>query len=171
MAPKKAAGIVKHGNAGNSSKLSIPDSSVQENKPLFPPGFKYPLSLLHERCVVRPCPVSVLFVWKRGFAPRFSVALSNVDTVRLVHFILLSAHAFKQRKQPAGWSFVVTLSTLNSKTSQKETVRLEPHPPYILPTALEARHWGATYALYCVRALTPIMIALHPFQAVYSAVL
>ncbi|KAF9015717.1 P-loop containing nucleoside triphosphate hydrolase protein [Cyathus striatus] len=25
---------------------------------------------------------------------------------------------------------------------------MEPHPPYCRPTALEARHWGATYALY-----------------------
>jgi hypothetical protein len=28
---------------------------------------------------------------------------------------------------------------------------MEPHPPYLRPTALEARHWGATYALYRVR--------------------
>lgn len=32
-----------------------------------------------------------------------------------------------------------------------DSVRLEPHPPYICPTAPEARHWGATYALYRVR--------------------
>ncbi|KAG7099686.1 hypothetical protein E1B28_001508 [Marasmius oreades] len=25
---------------------------------------------------------------------------------------------------------------------------MEPHPPYVCPSALEARHWGATYALY-----------------------
>ena len=31
-------------------------------------------------------------------------------------------------------------------------MRLEPHPPYISPTAVEARHWGATYALYRVCA-------------------
>ncbi|KAI0931624.1 hypothetical protein AcW2_000470 [Taiwanofungus camphoratus] len=40
------------------------------------------------------------------------------------------------------------LSRINKRTSQKESVRLEPHPPYIVPSALEARHWGATYALY-----------------------
>lgn len=28
---------------------------------------------------------------------------------------------------------------------------MEPHPLYLRPTALEARHWGATYALYRVR--------------------
>ncbi|GBE77256.1 Putative DEAH-box ATP-dependent helicase [Sparassis crispa] len=36
----------------------------------------------------------------------------------------------------------------NKKTSEKESVHLEPHPAYISPSALEARHWGATYALY-----------------------
>ncbi len=27
---------------------------------------------------------------------------------------------------------------------------MEPHPPFVMPSALEARHWGATYALYRV---------------------
>lgn len=40
---------------------------------------------------------------------------------------------------------------MNKGASQKEAVRLEPHPPRLSPTALEARHWGATYALYRVR--------------------
>lgn len=45
---------MKSGNAGNSSKaLSQPtnDPSPGE-KPLFPPGSKFPLSLLHERQVI-----------------------------------------------------------------------------------------------------------------------
>lgn len=58
-----------------------------------------------------------------------------------------------KRKQGNGYVFTVTLSRINKKTSQKDSVRLEPHPPYISPTALEARHWGATYALYRVRGL------------------
>ncbi|KIJ21992.1 hypothetical protein PAXINDRAFT_159969 [Paxillus involutus ATCC 200175] len=52
------------------------------------------------------------------------------------------------RKHGEGWTFVVSLSRINKKTSGKETVRFEPYPPYIRATALEARHWGATYALY-----------------------
>ena len=32
-------------------------------------------------------------------------------------------------------------------------MRMEPHPPYVCKSALEARHWGATYALYRVRLL------------------
>ena len=49
MPPKK--GIVKSGNAGNSSKTTKPPAvdTIEKEKPLFPPGFKYPLSLLHER--------------------------------------------------------------------------------------------------------------------------
>ncbi|KAJ7293075.1 P-loop containing nucleoside triphosphate hydrolase protein [Mycena rebaudengoi] len=116
MPPKK--GIVKSGNAGNSSKAAAPtkpaDSDSAEGPPLFPPGSKYPLSLLHERCQ------------KNGWEK------SIVDT----------------RKQSGGWSFVVTLSKINKKSGQKETVRMEPHPPYVCPSAIEARHWGATYALY-----------------------
>lgn len=53
-----------------------------------------------------------------------------------------------QHRGSEGWSFTVILSRHNKKTSQRETVRMEPHPPYLRPTALEARHWGATYALY-----------------------
>ena len=45
---------------------------------------------------------------------------------------------------------MVTLYYVNPKTSQTESVRLEPHPPYTRPAAIEARHWGATYALYRV---------------------
>lgn len=51
MPPKK--GIVKSGNAGNSTKSTKPSPDIAHNvdkeKPLFPPGFKYPLSLLNER--------------------------------------------------------------------------------------------------------------------------
>ncbi|KAL7285060.1 hypothetical protein ACG7TL_000151 [Trametes sanguinea] len=49
MPPKR--GIVKSGNAGNSSKSTKELPAAQTNpdeKPLFPPGSKYPLSLLHE---------------------------------------------------------------------------------------------------------------------------
>ncbi|KAJ6504362.1 P-loop containing nucleoside triphosphate hydrolase protein [Mycena vulgaris] len=117
MPPRK--GIVKSGNAGNSSKAP-PPTAVDPNapavngQPLFPPGSKYPLSLLHERCQ------------KNGWEK------ATIDT----------------KKQLGGWSFSVTLSKLNKKSGQKETVRMEPHPPYISESAIESRHWGATYALY-----------------------
>ncbi|KZT27687.1 P-loop containing nucleoside triphosphate hydrolase protein [Neolentinus lepideus HHB14362 ss-1] len=114
MAPKR--GIVRSGNAGNSSKASKPtgDAEAPPTKSLFPPGYKYPLSLLSERC------------HKNGWEK------PAVDTPR----------------KSDGYSFVVTLSRLNKKSSQIESVRMEAFPPKLMPTALEARHWGATYALY-----------------------
>ncbi|KAF7337469.1 Dead deah box [Mycena sanguinolenta] len=115
MPPRK--GIVKSGNAGNSSKAASSSKPAPEsNSPdsIFPPGYKYPLSLLNERCQ------------KNGWEK------SIIDT----------------RKQQDGYAFTVTLSKLNKKSGQKETVRMEPHPAYISPSAIEARHWGATYALY-----------------------
>lgn len=54
------------------------------------------------------------------------------------------------KHKDGGWYFRVTLNRVNPKTSQRESVRLEPHPPYVKPTVLEAKHWGATYALYRV---------------------
>ncbi|KAJ7878638.1 P-loop containing nucleoside triphosphate hydrolase protein [Mycena leptocephala] len=127
MPPRK--GIVKSGNAGNSSKAPPPkqpaaaDSNVPQvdGQPLFPPGFKYPLSLLNERCQ------------KNGWEKPI------VDTRRL----------------QGGYSFAVTLSKLNKKSGQKETVRMEPHPPYVSPSAIESRHWGATYALYRLKMVLP----------------
>ncbi|KAF9074920.1 P-loop containing nucleoside triphosphate hydrolase protein [Rhodocollybia butyracea] len=116
MPPRK--GIVRSGNAGNSSKSSgkedratLGESSGE--KPLFPVGSKTPASLLVERCQKND--------WK-----------STIET----------------KKHTEGFCFVVTLSRVNKKTSERETVRLEPHPPYYRSSALEARHWGACYALY-----------------------
>ncbi|KAK0198729.1 P-loop containing nucleoside triphosphate hydrolase protein [Armillaria mellea] len=109
------SGIVKSGNAGNSSKQpDKPSDSTDRERALFPPGSKYPLSLLHERCQ------------KNGWEKPI------VET----------------RQVGADWTFTVILSRINKKSSGKESVRLTPHPPYLMSSALEARHWGATYALY-----------------------
>ncbi|KAG6873855.1 hypothetical protein C0995_010467 [Termitomyces sp. Mi166 len=114
MPPRK--GIVKSGNAGNSSKSDKTPSVpvLPEEKPLFPPGYKYPLSLLHERCQK--------LGWEKP----------SVET----------------HQHPNGWSFVVHLTKINKKTNQKDSIRFKPDQPHLSPTALEARHWGATYALY-----------------------
>ncbi|KAH8992445.1 P-loop containing nucleoside triphosphate hydrolase protein [Lactarius akahatsu] len=115
MPPRK--GIVKSGNAGNSSKsLKEATDSKDDGKPppLFPPGSKYPLSLLQERCT------------KNGWEKPL------VDTP----------------KRGDGWAFVVTLTRTSKNGQDRQSVRMEPHPPYICKSALEARHWGATYALY-----------------------
>jgi ATP-dependent RNA helicase DHX57 len=54
MPPKRGRGIVKSGNAGNSSKASkaLPtpiSGGPEEKKSLFPVGYKYPLTILNER--------------------------------------------------------------------------------------------------------------------------
>ncbi|KAF7981091.1 hypothetical protein HWV62_34789 [Athelia sp. TMB] len=124
MPPRK--GIIKSGNAGNSSKASKPPDQPAVpagEKPLFPPGSgKFPLSLLNERCQ------------KNGWDK------ANIDTYK---------------HKDGGWYFRVTLNRVNPKTSERESVRLEPHPPYVKPTALEAKHWGATYALYRLNRVLP----------------
>ena len=55
MPPRR--GIVKSGNAGNSSKAAKAPAAKDDQKPatpekeaLFPPGYKYPLTILNERC-------------------------------------------------------------------------------------------------------------------------
>jgi len=128
-----------------------------EKKPLFPPGSKYPLSLLQERYGL-----CMLFrIRCRSF-----VALEN-ESRALAYPATSRAAGFKAnfpihrcqksgwdkptvetRKHGNDWSFVVHIARFDKKTSQTESVRLEPHPPYLRPTAVEARHWGATYALY-----------------------
>ncbi|KAF8640981.1 hypothetical protein AX17_000627 [Amanita inopinata Kibby_2008] len=118
MPPKRPKGIVKSGNAGNSSKASkVPPPAVEnmgERKHLFPMGYKYPLTILNERCQDNG--------WEKP----------NVQTYQGTN----------------GWSFTVTLTRIKQKTGEKESVRMEPRPPYNRPSAIEARHWGATYALY-----------------------
>lgn len=114
MPPRK--GIVKSGNAGNSSKSAKEKENAAQADgnppPLFPPGSKYPSSLLQERCT------------KNGWEKPI------VDTP----------------KRDDGWAFVVTLTRIvRTKNGQeRQSVRMEPHPPYICKSALEARHWGAT---------------------------
>ena len=47
-------------------------------------------------------------------------------------------------------------------------MRMEPHPPYICNSALEARHWGATYALYRVRLLLSLFSIFEPVKPIAS---
>lgn len=55
-----------------------------------------------------------------------------------------------RRDPQGGYQWFVLLNRIDKKSKERETVRLEPHPAYPLPTVLEARHWAATYALYRV---------------------
>ena len=71
-------------------------------------------------------------------------------------FCDMTIFIFSKPRRGEGWAFVVTLMRiLRTKSGQeRQSVRMEPHPPYICKSALEARHWGATYALYRVRILS-----------------
>ena len=133
--PRKA--IVKSGNAGNSSKNNQSEGVTTE-KSLFPPGSKWPSSLLHERQVIvvlcRPSGWGVYRSYLLFRCKKNGWEKPRIDT----------------RKIADQFAFVVTLYSINPKTSQTESVRLEPHTPYTRPTPIEARHWGATYALYRV---------------------
>ncbi|KAI0308348.1 P-loop containing nucleoside triphosphate hydrolase protein [Multifurca ochricompacta] len=66
----------------------------------------------------------------------------------------------RKPKRGEGWAFSVTLTrVVSSKNGQeRQSARMEPHPPYICKSALEARHWGATYALYRVRLLLVVLL-------------
>ncbi|KAK7064008.1 dead deah box [Favolaschia claudopus] len=94
----QSEGIVKSGNAGNSSKAS-------------------PLLATHLNLLLLPM---LLRCQKNGWDK------AVVDT----------------RRQQGGFSFT-------------DSVRMVPHPPYISPSAIEARHWGATYALYRLNRVLP----------------
>jgi len=136
MPPRK--GIVKSGNAGNSSKNNPPPRTedAAPEKSLFPPGSKWPLSLLHERCDL--------------VSPALSATYPHLTLLPRCRKNGWEKPTVDTRKIGDQFGFVVTLYHVNPKTSQTESVRLEPHPPYTRPTAIEARHWGATYALYRV---------------------
>lgn len=52
------------------------------------------------------------------------------------------------------YTAVVTLKKRTSKNVYDlDSVRLVPLPPLKMPTAQEAKHWGACYALFRVRLL------------------
>ncbi|KAG1828430.1 P-loop containing nucleoside triphosphate hydrolase protein [Suillus variegatus] len=142
MPPRK--GIVKTGNAGNSSKTNknsgagLPSQSAdaEREKPLFPPGSKSFVALENESRALAYPATSRAAGFKANF-PIHRCQKSGWDKPTV-----------ETRKHGNDWSFVVHIARFDKKTSQTESVRLEPHPPYLRPTAVEARHWGATYALY-----------------------
>ncbi|KAG0001580.1 hypothetical protein BGZ79_004460 [Entomortierella chlamydospora] len=68
---------------------------------------------------------------------------------------------FDVKRKPQGFICVVVLGKRNRKTGQIETVPFEPQDIY-KPTAVEARHFGATYALHRVSSHRNLMMMLPP---------
>ncbi|KAF8971290.1 hypothetical protein BGZ46_010342, partial [Entomortierella lignicola] len=68
---------------------------------------------------------------------------------------------FDVKKRPQGFVSAVVLGKRNRKTGQIETVTFEPQDIF-KPTAVEARHYGATYALHRVSSHRNLMMMLPP---------
>ncbi|KAF9106961.1 hypothetical protein BGX27_008936, partial [Mortierella sp. AM989] len=68
---------------------------------------------------------------------------------------------FDMKRVPLGFVSTVVLGKRNRKTGQIETVTFTPIDVY-KPTAVEARHFGATYALHRVSSHRNLMMMLPP---------
>ncbi|GAA5907364.1 hypothetical protein JCM6882_002817 [Rhodosporidiobolus microsporus] len=120
---KVGVGIVKSGNAGSKKEEPKPlaPGETAPPPPLFPIGYKTPLNLLAERCQ------------KSGF--------ERPDVQP------------KKGTLPNSWTASVTLKRKNPKSNELETVYMRPPPPpspiaVEKPSAMEAKHWAAVYALF-----------------------
>ncbi|GAA5822662.1 hypothetical protein JCM10212_006760 [Sporobolomyces blumeae] len=145
-APRRKANIVKSGNAGSSKPVPPPlePGQVPPPPPLFPLGYKTPLSLLSERCQKNG--------WERP----------SVDP--------------KKGSLPGSWTASVTLKRKHPKSGDFETVYMRPPPapsPIAVekPSAMEAKHWAATYALYRFSNNLRLNLQLPPTVRDYYAAL
>ncbi|WVN86613.1 uncharacterized protein L203_101781 [Cryptococcus depauperatus CBS 7841] len=145
MAPKRRpANVVRSGNAGNSSKPKD-DKSSQNNEsvltkdgipklpPLFPPGYKSPVTMLNEKCQKMG--------WERP---------------------TVESHA-NRGSNPQTFTGSVTLKKRVSKNVYNlDEVRMTPYPHLEIGTAAEARHYAAVYALFRFCSHLPMAMTLPP---------
>ncbi|PKI85085.1 RNA helicase [Malassezia vespertilionis] len=133
MAPRKKNAAIKASGVTSSKAAPLPDwvkgggpkpvsattTRADGTQELFPPGSKTPLNLLYERVQKMP-----------GFARP-------------------DVHA---RRTKDGYTCVITIIKENKQDkSNPFTLRMEPLEPGArlhCETALEAKHWGATYVLF-----------------------
>lgn len=105
----------------------------QPREMLFPPGSKTPLNMLYER-------VNKLPGWEKPIV--------------------------EPRRHKQGYSCAVTLKKVNKKdASNPFTVTFEPKEPTLrleCQSSLEAKHWGATYALFRIFNHLSLNLALPP---------
>ncbi|KAJ9094252.1 hypothetical protein QFC21_006078 [Naganishia friedmannii] len=151
MPPRKGPrNVVKSGNAGNSSKSSpLPTTptapaglksldtalggEASRPPPLFPVGYKSPLTILNEKCQ------------KEGWERPVVDLIPNKGT------------------NPPTYSAAVTLRKRKNKNAlDLETVRLVPVPGIEAGDAGMARHLGATYALFRFCSTLPMAMILPP---------
>ncbi|KAI7898210.1 P-loop containing nucleoside triphosphate hydrolase protein [Cokeromyces recurvatus] len=74
---------------------------------------------------------------------------------------------FDIKKQGNGYLASVTLRQRNKRTAQMQTVVMTPPPEVQTPTAAEAKHVAATYALHRVRSHLPMHQVLPPTHRDY----
>ncbi|GJN87301.1 hypothetical protein Rhopal_000249-T1 [Rhodotorula paludigena] len=142
---KVGVGIVKSGNAGSAKPApQLAPGETPPPPPLFPIGYKTPLSLLTERCQKSG--------WDRP----------SVDP--------------KKGTAPNSWTASVTLKRKNPKSNEHETVYMRPPPPpseiaVEKPSAMEAKHWAAVYALFRFSNNLRLNLQLPPSTRDYWAAL
>lgn len=118
---------------GSSSAPAGPSTAPQRREMLFPPGSKTPLNMLYER-------INKLPGWEKPIV--------------------------EPRRHKDGYSCAVTLKKANKKdASNPFTVVFEPKEPGLrleCQSSLEAKHWGATYALFRIFNHLSLNLALPP---------
>ncbi|OCF36386.1 ATP-dependent RNA helicase A [Kwoniella heveanensis BCC8398] len=148
MAPKKRpANVVRSGNAGNSTKPAKDAKEKDNNKsgdpskpdapprppPLFPPGYKSPMTILNEKCQKTG--------WERPSVESRPNRGSDPQTFT---------------------GFVILKKRVSKNIYNLDEVRLQPHPPLEIATAAEAKHYAATYALFRFCSHLPMAMTLPP---------
>ncbi|WVQ98990.1 hypothetical protein IAU59_006122 [Kwoniella sp. CBS 9459] len=145
MAPKRRpANVVRSGNAGNSTKPtketkekekvdpSKPDAPPRP-PPLFPPGYKSPMTILNEKCQKMG--------WERPSVESRTNRGSEPQTFT---------------------GFVILKKRVSKNIYNLDEVRLQPHSPLEIATAAEAKHYAATYALFRFCSHLPMAMTLPP---------
>ncbi|WVW82777.1 hypothetical protein I302_104788 [Kwoniella bestiolae CBS 10118] len=142
MAPKKRpANVVRSGNAGNSTKPTKEKSKDDPKKddgpprppPLFPAGYKSPLTILNEKCQKMG--------WERPTVETRPNRGSDPQTFT---------------------GFVILKKRVSKNIYNLDEVRMQPHTPLEIGTSAEARHYAATYALFRFCSHLPMAMTLPP---------
>ncbi|WWC60817.1 uncharacterized protein I303_103393 [Kwoniella dejecticola CBS 10117] len=141
MAPKKRpTNVVRSGNAGNSTKPTkekgkddAKDDGPPRPPPLFPAGYKSPLTILNEKCQKMG--------WERPTVETRPNRGSDPQTF-------------------TGW--VILKKRVSKNIYNLDEVRLQPHTPLQIGTSAEARHYAATYALFRFCSHLPMSMTLPP---------
>ncbi|WWD01093.1 hypothetical protein V866_008031 [Kwoniella sp. B9012] len=142
MAPKKRpANVVRSGNAGNSTKPTKEkgkdepkqDEGPARPPPLFPAGYKSPLTILNEKCQKMG--------WERPVVESRPNRGSDPQTFT---------------------GFVILKKRVSKNIYNLDEVRMQPHTPLEIESSAMARHYAATYALFRFCSHLPMAMTLPP---------